>query len=181
MKQLIIIRHCQAEGQHKDSPLTQSGVNQAHRLAAFLNEQPIKLDRIISSPFMRTIETIKPYADEHNISIEQDRRLQERILSDEPIDDWIDVLETSFSDLDFQLPGGESSNDALKRGLEVLHQALEDAEHEHIAIVTHGNLLTLLLSQFEKEFGFVNWKMLTTPDVFVIQKEADGYAVEHIW
>lgn len=181
MKQLIIIRHCQAEGQHKDSPLTQNGVNQAHRLAAFLNKQPAKLDRIISSPFMRAIETIKPYAEQHQILIEEDRRLQERLLSDEPIDDWIDVLEKSFSDFDFQLPGGESSNDALERGSEVLNLALQDQDHEQIAIITHGNLLTILLSQYVKEFGFYNWKTLTSPDVFIIKKQADGFAVEHVW
>ncbi|GGM23371.1 phosphoglycerate mutase [Paraliobacillus quinghaiensis] len=182
MKRLIMIRHCQAESQHKDAPLTKSGVNQAHRLAEFLNNnKQIKLDRIITSPFMRAIETIRPYADHHNISIEKDRRLQERLLSDQPIDDWLDVLEKSFLDFDFRLPGGESSNDALKRGIQVLNEALQDQDNEQIAIVTHGNLLSILLSEFDKEFGFYQWKTLKNPDVFLIEKDIDSYRLEHIW
>ncbi|MBM7542570.1 histidine phosphatase family protein [Amphibacillus cookii] len=181
MKKLILIRHCQAEGQHKDSPLTNNGVNQARRLAEFLNSKGLKLDRIISSPYMRAVETIRPYARQNKIEIETDSRLQERILSDQPVDDWFDVVETSFKDMDYRLPGGESSNDALQRGLEVIKEAVEDPNHQQIAMVTHGNLLMLLLSQFEEGYGFTQWRLLKNPDIFIIEHEQDFYQLQHIW
>lgn len=181
MKKLILIRHCQAEGQHKDSPLTNNGVNQARRLAEFLNSKGLKLDRIISSPYMRAVETIKPYASQNKIDIETDSRLQERILSDQPVDDWFDVVETSFKDMDYRLPGGESSNDALQRGLQVIKEAVEDPNHQQIAMVTHGNLLMLLLSQFEEGYGFTQWRLLKNPDIFIIEHEQDFYQLQHIW
>ncbi|WP_017472144.1 histidine phosphatase family protein [Amphibacillus jilinensis] len=181
MKKLILIRHCQAEGQHKDSPLTNNGVNQARRLAEFLNSKGLKLDRIISSPYMRAVETIKPYARQNEIDIETDSRLQERILSDQPVDDWFDVVETSFKDMDYRLPGGESSNDALQRGLQVIKEAMEDPNHQQIAMVTHGNLLMLLLSQFEEGYGFTQWRLLKNPDIFIIEHEQDFYQLQHIW
>lgn len=183
MKQLILIRHCQSEGQHKDSPLTLHGVNQAHRLALFLREHELQVDRIISSPFMRAMETIRPFANEENIPIEQDVRLEERVLSDEPIDDWLDVLETSFQDFDFSLSGGESTNDALQRGLEVLHEMWQDHTHDCGVIVTHGNLLSILLAHFIKEFGFEDWKQLKYPDVYKIEQQTDTnqYVINHLW
>ncbi|SEN45132.1 2,3-bisphosphoglycerate-dependent phosphoglycerate mutase [Amphibacillus marinus] len=181
MKKLVLIRHCQAEGQHRDSPLTNNGVNQARRIAEFFANQELRFDRIISSPYMRAIETIKPYARQFNLKIEKDVRLQERILSSQPVDDWIEVVEASFQDKDYRLPGGESSNDALKRGLDVIKEAMEDPEHEQIAIVTHGNLLTLLLSQFEEGYGFSQWRLLKNPDIFVIEHEKDFYQLQHIW
>ncbi|WP_182199361.1 histidine phosphatase family protein [Paraliobacillus salinarum] len=181
MKQLILIRHCQAEGQHMDSPLTQHGVNQAHRLALFLEDNDCKVNRIISSPFMRAIETIKPYAAAQHIPIEQDVRLEERVLSNEPIDDWLDILELSFQDLDFSLSGGESSNDALKRGLSVIDECLQDQTNDCVAIVTHGNLLSIILAHYLKDFGFEDWKTLTTPDVYALEFKDETCQVRHIW
>ncbi|WP_067836344.1 histidine phosphatase family protein [Amphibacillus sediminis] len=181
MKKLILIRHCQAEGQHKDSPLTNLGVNQARRLAEFFTEKDLKIDRIISSPYMRAVETIHPYAYSHHLKIEQDARLQERILSAEPVDDWVDVVKHSFIDKNYRLPGGESSNDALKRGLAVIKEAMEDPNHLHVAIVTHGNLLTLLLSHFDSNYSYTEWRFLKNPDVFLIEHEHDFYQLQHIW
>ncbi|MCZ0701914.1 2,3-bisphosphoglycerate-dependent phosphoglycerate mutase [Natronobacillus azotifigens] len=181
MKELILIRHCQAEGQHKDSPLTNNGVNQARRLAEFLSKKNIKLDRILSSPYMGAVETIKPYADKNHLKVEIDPRLQERILSEEPIDDWFDVLETSFLDMDYRLPGGESSNEAGKRGLQVIDEVLKDPSCQKIALITHGNLLTLILAHFSEGFGFSQWRMLKNPDVFLIQNQENSYSLEHIW
>ncbi|CQR46636.1 2,3-bisphosphoglycerate-dependent phosphoglycerate mutase [Paraliobacillus sp. PM-2] len=181
MKQLILIQHCQAEGQHMDSPLTQHGVNQAHRLALYLKDNDWRVDRIISSPFMRAIETIKPYAATQHIPIEQDVRLEERVLSNEPIDDWLDVLEQSFQNFDFSLSGGESSNDALKRGLAVIDECLQDESNNCAVLVTHRNLLSIILSHYLDDFGFERWKTLTNPDVFTLTFNEDTCHVRHIW
>ncbi|MDC3412972.1 phosphoglycerate mutase family protein [Aquibacillus sp. 3ASR75-11] len=181
MKKLFLIRHCNAEGQHKDSPLTKKGVQQAQALANFFDRYGIQIDRIVSSPYLRAIESIKPYAENRNITVEVDDRLQERILSEEPIDDWLDVLEQSFSDMNFKLPGGESSNDAISR-IKQLLQEIESSNEEQTAIfVTHGNLLALLLKEFQADIGFSHWKGFTNPDIFMVQKTGGEYVVERIW
>ncbi|MRH42477.1 histidine phosphatase family protein [Aquibacillus halophilus] len=181
MKRLFMIRHCNAEGQHKDSPLTKNGVNQAHALAAFFEKSSYEVDRIISSPYLRAIESIKPYADKHNISIEIDNRLQERILSEEPVDDWMEVLEQSFSDLDFNLPGGESSNDARERSISLIEEITSADSTDTIVIVTHGNLLAILLKEFQVDIGFTHWKGFTNPDLYLVQKTGGEFVVERVW
>ncbi|WP_440895679.1 histidine phosphatase family protein [Amphibacillus sp. Q70] len=181
MKKLVLIRHCQAEGNHKDSPLTNNGVNQARRLAEFFTNHNLKIDRIISSPYMRAVETITPYSRENQIKIETDARLRERILSAEPVEDWLDAIETSFDDMDYSLPGGESSNDALSRGLEVIEEIKENEESETVALVTHANLLTLLLAHYGDGYGFKQWRLLKKPDVFIIEHDKDFYQLQHVW
>ncbi|UFU01232.1 histidine phosphatase family protein [Radiobacillus kanasensis] len=181
MKRLILIRHCNAEGQHKDSPLTYDGIHQARHLATFLQEAGFSIDRILSSPYLRAIESIKPYAEQQMTSIEIDDRLKERILSEEPIDDWLDVLEQSFDNQDFRLPGGESSNDARERVRQLLDELQQDEEHSDIAVVTHGNLLAILLSEFQVDIGFNHWKGFTNPDIFTVQKTGGEYVVERVW
>jgi len=79
MKQLFICRHCKAYGQSSDSPLTDEGLKQAKHLALFLSN--FEIDRIISSPYVRAIESVKPFAEKTDRTIEIDERLSERILS----------------------------------------------------------------------------------------------------
>lgn len=181
MKRLFLIRHCHAEGQHKDSPLTKSGIRQAQVFAAFLEKTGYDINRVISSPYLRAIESIKPYAQNQKLTIEVDERLQERVLSEEPVDDWMDVLEESFSDLNFRLPGGESSNDALQRVRNLLEEIYNDEDYHNVVLVTHGNLLAIILKEFQADIGFAHWKGLTNPDIYLVQKTGGEYIVERMW
>lgn len=51
MKRILLIRHCHAMGQHKDSPLSKQGNLQAYELANLLENLSFPIDRIITSPF----------------------------------------------------------------------------------------------------------------------------------
>ncbi len=182
MKKLVLIRHCQAEGRHRDSPLTYHGINQAHRLAEFLEEKNYQIDKVFSSPYMRSLETIRPYSLKTGVKIVVDSRLSERILSSEPVEDWLDAIETSFEDLDYALPGGESSNDALNRVLELIEEIKQDEDDcETVAFVTHGNLLSILLRHFDHSYGFKQWRLLRKPDVFIIEYDQENCQLQHIW
>ncbi|MFB4169157.1 histidine phosphatase family protein [Virgibacillus sp. JSM 102003] len=181
MRNLYLIRHCAADGQHSDSPLTNEGIRQAHLLSAFFTEQNINIDKIISSPYLRAVESIKPYAEQNNIEVKVDGRLKERILSEDPIDDWIDVLEQSFTDLDFSLPGGESSNDAVKRVTSVIENIHSEDNATNVILVSHGNLIALLLNQYEPNFGFEAWKNLRNPDVYLIKIDDNNHSIECLW
>ncbi|GAE91431.1 phosphoglycerate mutase family 2 [Gracilibacillus boraciitolerans JCM 21714] len=181
MKRILIIRHCHALGQHSDSPLSKRGNQQAYELSRKLERLSFPIHRIITSPFLRTKDSIKPFAIRQNITIETDDRLKERLLSEQPIDDWIDILEESFQNFYFKLPGGESSSDAYKRAEELLKECINDELNENIIIVTHGNLLALMLKKFNVEFGFHEWKTLTKPDVFLIERIGGEYISERIW
>ncbi len=78
-KNIYIIRHCEAEGQSANSPLTEKGFVQANELSNFLADVKVdrKVDRIISSPFLRAVQTIKPFAEKKKIDIEMEGRLTE--------------------------------------------------------------------------------------------------------
>lgn len=83
MKKVYVIRHCAAEGQSSESPLTATGYRQANELATFFYN--FKVERIISSPYKRAIQTIQPLAELLNIEIEMKSQLEERVLSTEPL------------------------------------------------------------------------------------------------
>ncbi|MGP4081184.1 histidine phosphatase family protein [Pseudalkalibacillus sp. R45] len=178
MKKLFIVRHCKAEGQPPEAPLTEKGRNQAEELAEFFSTIPI--DRIISSPFTRAQQSIEPTAKVLKMAVDTDDRLSERILSTENYDDWLEKLRHSFVDLSMKLPGGESSQEVMDRA-ETLILELKERTEQNIILVTHGNLMTLLLKYFDDTYGFEEWKQLSNPDVYRVSFEENDHKLERLW
>ncbi|UNL82964.1 histidine phosphatase family protein [Priestia koreensis] len=165
-KKVFLVRHCQAKGQEESAILTEEGFLQAEALSRFF--EPYKIDHIISSPFTRALQTIEPTARVKGIKVEEDVRLMERILSATPMNDWYEKLEKTFQDLDLSYEGGESSLEAMRRAQSVI-QEIADHEAECIVLVTHGNLLALLLKSYDSMIGFQQWADLRNPDVFLLE------------
>jgi 2,3-bisphosphoglycerate-dependent phosphoglycerate mutase len=59
------------------TPLTKQGLNNAKQLILDLNDKEIKIDMIISSPFIRTLQTIYPYASNKKLKINLEYGLSE--------------------------------------------------------------------------------------------------------
>lgn len=98
MKTIYIVRHCKAEGQEADAPLTADGLAQADRLADLLMDSQI--GRIISSPYVRAKDSVAPLAERLKLQVELDERLVERVLCAGFIPDWQQHLKASFRDSD---------------------------------------------------------------------------------
>ncbi|WP_010199726.1 histidine phosphatase family protein [Bacillus sp. m3-13] len=173
-KNIYIVRHCEAEGQPPESQLTGKGFKQAGELAKFFSNTPI--ERIISSSFLRAIQSIEPLSKETNISIEVDERLVERTLSTEDLPDWLEKLKATYDDLELKYEGGESSREAMDRIVSVVEEAFE-SDAENIIIVTHGNIMSLLIKNYQTSFGFKDWKNLSNPDLFLLKKDREIGAV----
>lgn len=177
MKNIYLIRHCAAEGQKPEAPLTDKGIQQAIDLAAFFEKR--KVDRIISSPFKRAIQTIQPLACELDIVIEMNHQLSERVLSTRNMPDWYDKLRDTYVNFDLKYEGGESSREAANRVIEVVDEVLK-SDAKNTIIVTHGGLLSLLLNHYDKNFGFEQWATLSNPDVYLLTSE-NQITFERLW
>jgi len=176
--QIYVIRHCKATGQSEDAPLTDQGFEQAEALAHFLLKTGIEL--VVCSPYLRAQQSIEPYVHRNNIPIILDSRLSERVLSTSNLDNWFECLQRTFDDFDLSFDGGESSRQAMERAIEVVKK-FESTESKCIAMVTHGNLMTLLLRHFDTRFGFNEWAKFTNPDVFLIDVGENKSTVERVW
>lgn len=174
MRKLHLVRHCKAAGQAPDAVLTAEGRQQAETLTAFFKE--IEISHIISSPFTRAIQSIEPLSAARGLSIQIDDRLAERVLSTKDLPDWMDKIEQSFNDFELKFEGGESAAEAADRGAAVLAEAPDNA-----VLVTHGNMMGLLLKKFEEAYGFEEWKALTNPDVYVLTIEGEKTSVKRMW
>ena len=177
-KKIYVIRHCEAAGQSSEAQLTAKGMAQAAELAKFFAN--VRIERIISSPFRRAIQSIEQIAEREHIKLEIDDQLAERILSTEVLTDWLEKLEATFTDLDLKFDRGESSREAMNRIVSVVEEIFSSGS-ETTLIVTHGNLLSLLLKYYLTDFGFEEWKRLSNPDVFLIKLNEDEITIGRLW
>lgn len=178
LKKIYVVRHCEAEGQPPDSRLTENGWKQAKGLADFFRNT--KIDRIMACPYVRAIQSVQPLSESRGIEIELDDRLTERILSTKNLPDWYEKLKETFIDLDLKFEGGESSQEAMNRIVSVVEDVFKSGT-ENTVMVSHGNILSLLLKNYNSDFDFECWKNLSNPDVFQINCTPNGVSFERIW
>lgn len=176
MKTIYIVRHAKAEGQPFHASLTAEGGEQARHLASFLEKYPV--EAIYSSPFKRALQTIQPFAERKGLSINEDDRLGERILSETDLTDWKGKLRESFEDFSLSFPGGESNAQGMARAASFIEFVVERKD-DHIVVVSHGNLTTLLLRYFDEKYGYDELFALTNPDVYLVK--VDEGRVERVW
>lgn len=177
MKKVYVIRHCKAEGQPSESSLTDEGFKQANELATRFEKGEI--ERIISSPYKRAIQTIQPLAEQLNVEIEMSPQLEERVLSVVPLIDWKEKLKKTFDNPSLKFKGGESSEEATNRIVKVV-ESVCDSDLGNTIIVTHGNLMALLLNHYNKQFGFNEWEKLSNPDMYLLTLDKNKVTFKRI-
>ena len=83
------------------------------------------------------------------------------------------MVRDSFADPDLKAPGGESANDVLTRARPALDELLRGSAGLPV-VVTHGNLLALVLHSIDPGFGYAGWENLSNPDVYRVDVEGNG-------
>lgn len=155
---LILVRHGETywnkeglvQGGDSDIKLNDTGLEQARKLAAFLESEPITA--ILSSPLQRAIATAEAIANHHQLPVEIDQGLRELKVGElEGIS--ISNLSTTFSQFLMQwwqdkgstkLPNGESIVELQQRAWKVIEDLLErhktNPEHNKdttVVVVSH--------------------------------------------
>ncbi len=166
----ILIRHAESSpSRHlpeSDWPLSSLGHRQAKALADELADANIS--KVVSSPYLRAIDTVRPVAERIDCPIDVCTELQERRLCEGVRDDWYDLIKQAWSDFAFALPNCESGFDCQRRVQVCLRDLVERYAGKTIAVCSHGNAIGLFLNSIEPGFGFANWKNMKNPDVFWI-------------
>ena len=161
---IYILRH---EDRTQDcsffAPLTKSGLENSIKLVKYLDKE--KIDTIYSSPFIRTLQTIYPYAKEHKIKINIEYGLSElhneEIIPKKAVGislpeylaesfNYNSEYKTLIKPTDINYP--EKNKDAQDRIKRVLRKIIEDnLESKHnIILVSHQTLCYAVLKIINK-------------------------------
>ncbi len=180
---LYFVRHAESvyeEGRERTRGLSEQGMKDARKVSDILRSQNI--DIFVSSPYERAIETIRLLAEEQCREIHLEEDLRERTIGDfAPASFW-EAKRVVYEDFNESYPGGESSEAAQKRAMEVITRHIEISIGKKIAIGTHGDIMTLMLNYFDQRYGYAFWKSMTMPDIYKVRVEGKRLIeVKRMW
>ncbi|MCO8255163.1 histidine phosphatase family protein [Haladaptatus sp. AB618] len=184
MTTIHFVRHAHSPwvpNREAERPLSERGHEQAERVADILSNESV--DAVVSSPFARARQTVRPIADRNGVELETDDGFRERQLTDGPVESIGETFESAikrvWSDWSFAWPNGESNRDAKRRGVAAVERLRERHSGESIVVGTHGNLLTLILHEYDERFDAEFWRAeLTMPDIYEVTFPAEDEEVE---
>jgi broad specificity phosphatase PhoE len=162
MARFILIRHGQTDwnviGRYQgqaDPPLNQRGLEQARHLAQEL--ESVQLDRLVSSPLLRALQTAQVIAEHLNIPLQTEPRLREIHQGD-----WQTRLRAEIEDLYPELfkawetepwqitpPGGESLQQVQERVFRAMDEILVRWPEQVVGIVAHRIPIALLKMRYQ--------------------------------
>jgi 2,3-bisphosphoglycerate-dependent phosphoglycerate mutase len=175
---VLLVRHAepvrpgQGNFAENERPLTERGHRDAAELAESLASglADARVRAVISSPYLRAIQTVEPIARRLGIEVEIVGDFRERLLSpSDDLPDWRKHLERSWRDFDHALPGGESGRAAQARILSVFENLRMKFPSGTLVLGSHGNLIGLALNAFEPKVDFEFWAAIPMPAVYRLE------------
>ncbi len=153
---LYFIRHAKSDERIRDDenrPLTESGLLAAQKISRWFED--IQIDKIISSPYKRVLQTLEPISKKLMIEIETEYDLRERKNSKwfEDKNEHIDYLRKIWTDQNYKIENEESIYELKKRNMAVINRIIKTHNDMNIVIGTHGMAMCSILNNY-LNFGF---------------------------
>ncbi len=179
---------------HGDSPkmgeverlrgLSEKGQADAERVTELLKDEGI--DVFVSSPYKRAVLTIEELASLSGKDVLLYEELKERVFSSgvNRIADGelYPLLEKSFKNPHYSLPGAESNADCQARAVEVIKELLFHYQGHKIAVGTHGAVMTLIIQHFDERVGLDFLLGTSKPDIYKLTFEGEELIeLERLW
>ncbi len=153
MTQIYFVRHAEPNYRNHDEvlrELSERGEQDRHLVTEFLLDKGI--DAILSSPYVRAVETVRPFADAVRKPITHVADFRERRVADGWIDDFDSFCRQQWEDRSFRLPGGECLNEVQERNIAALTRVLHEYEGQRVVIGGHGTSIATVLAWYDPAF-----------------------------
>ena len=173
MTKIYFVRHAQPKFSHHEDltrPLTNEGKEDSEKVTEFFKEKQI--DSFYSSPYKRSVDTIKGAADFHKKEIITDIRLREREKGSNG--NKHGMFQKRWADHDYHEEGGESISMVQSRNMEALKEILAANEGNTLVIGTHGTALSTILNYYDREFGCEDFLRIIDWMPYIIELDFEG-------
>lgn len=178
MKTIYFVRHCTPDISVREDcirPLNPQGMKDAVRLTECFAGMDVQ--RVVSSPYLRAVDTVRGIAESRALPVETDMDLRERAVGGW-VEDFDSFARAQWADRDYALPGGESLNQVARRNRDALQRLLAHPAQTTM-VGTHGTALCALLSSFDPDFGYEGFRRIQNVMPWVVQCTFDGESLVH--
>jgi 2,3-bisphosphoglycerate-dependent phosphoglycerate mutase len=176
-----LVRHAHAKWSPDEArPLSARGHRDALMVADILD--PYQIRGVISSPYRRAFQTVEPLAIRKHLRIDERAAFRERALGSYSEITFAEAVRKTWEDPIFAYPGGETNQEAQRRGVKGIQELLDEKLNGTYVIGTHGNLLALILNHYDRSLGYDFWSAMTMPDIYSLELVGSGEVkIERIW
>ncbi len=144
-------------------PLTPAGLAAAADVAPQL--VALGVGRVLSSPYLRAVQTVRPAASALGVQVETDPDLREWDSGFEPRPDFARLHEESWSDPSLARPGGESLAQLSARAVGALTRLLDGPD---VLVGSHGTFVSRALVGFGRPVDWAFARAMPMPAVYVL-------------
>jgi len=170
---VYFVRHAEQDHNWREDrtrPLTKEGIKDSNKVHEFFKEKQIH--SFFSSPYKRSLDTIKPIAEYFGKKIKTDERFRER-KAGETSNNW-EMFKKRWNDLNFHELGGESIKNVQERNIEALHEILVENKDINIVIGTHGTALSSIINYYDSKFNITDFLRIINFMPYIIRMEFNG-------
>ena len=167
---MIFVRHAQAVygSDDRNRPLTETGLEDRKIVAETLRDR--KIDAFLSSPYRRSMDTIRPAAELRGMDIRTDERFRERQCGDFSSDS----LARRWADFSWAEANGECLGSVQERNMEALRDVLREYAGQTVVIGTHGTALSTILNYYNRSFGLQDFLRIVSWMPYITELTFEG-------
>lgn len=175
MTHVYFVRHAEPNYDNHDDvarELTPRGRADCRLVTEFLLDKGITA--VYSSPYIRALDTVRPFAEAMRLPITHVADLRERKVDNVWIDDFNAFSRQQWADFDFHLDGGESLRQVEERAIPALESLLASHNGESIAIGGHGTAISVILHHYDPSFGHAQFGQIRRLMPWIVRLDFDG-------
>lgn len=161
MTSVYFVRHAQPNYNNHDDltrELTEKGMEDRTLVTEFLSDKDIHA--VFSSPFRRSVDTVKEFADKHELAITLMDDFRERRIDSCWIEDFESFARHQWEDFSYKLSDGECLGEVQERNIRALYRIVEAHEGKNIVIGSHGTALSTVINYFDPSFGYEEFEAI---------------------
>jgi len=158
---VYFVRHAQPNYENHDDmlrELTAKGLEDRKLVTMFLEDKNV--DVVLSSPFHRSVDTVRHFADSKGLGIGIIDDFRERRIDSVWIEDFNSFCKKQWEDFTYKLSDGESLSEVQKRNILALNQVLKEHAGKTIVIGSHGTALSTIVNYYDNSFGYAEFEKI---------------------
>lgn len=184
---LIFVRHAQTDANanhylqgQSDGVLNETGLAQASCIAKHLKS--FFIEKIYSSNQKRAVATATAIANEHNLDVQTDPRLQEWNAGDwdaMPAVDFLKMIkEQGLKGSTLQPPNGETFQQVRSRAEAVLADILSESKGKSVLICSHGDFIRSMIGILMGiDIDIAENFLLDNASYSILEQQQDGWKI----
>ena len=174
LTRIYCVRHALPVPDHtvdRERALSEEGRTDTRKVTEALRE--IRLDAAVSSPYLRSIDTIRECALEHGLTIRTDEDFRERKVGD-TAGRQEELTRMRWADFDFAEPGGECLRSVEERNLRAFGKLLTEFRGKNVLFGTHGTALSVILHHYDPSWDYGGFRRIEAWMPYVVRLDFAG-------